>query len=266
MRIKTLARAVTACLLAAFSTCRQSDTGRSAPARAVKPSQDLPYVQSLAASFTERDDAVRVNLELSLFNPTFARGEKTIDLQIPGTAVVDQLGLWVQGRYMEGEIAPRGQAQRVFEESAGRALRPGGRDPALLTWSRDDRCRVRVVPIMPRSVTRLLLSYIVPLPPEGEVRIPSPLPADQLADLRSSVAEEADLIVLTAQTLDEVEQRRWQVRLRDELGVDIRLSFRTDPSLIAGVEMRFPHAVIAHSWRETLEAARQDMIDHARSF
>jgi F-type H+-transporting ATPase subunit b len=92
------------------------------------------------------------------------------------------------------------------------------------------------------------------------------LPADQLADLRSSVAEEADLIVLTAQTLDEVEQRRWQVRLRDELGVDIRLSFRTDPSLIAGVEMRFPHAVIAHSWRETLEAARQDMIDHARSF
>jgi hypothetical protein len=30
--------------------------------------------------------------------------------------------------------------------------------------------------------------------------------------------------------------------------------------------MRFPHAVIAHSWREALQAARQDMIDHARSF
>lgn len=92
------------------------------------------------------------------------------------------------------------------------------------------------------------------------------LPGDQLADLRSSVAEGADLVVLTAQALDEVEQRRWRERLQDELGVAVRLSFSTDPSLIAGVEMRFPHAVIAHSWREALQAARQEMIDHARPF
>ena len=136
-----------------------------------------PYVSEVSGSTAEREDAVRATFEIEVHNPTDRQGEKVLDIAVPPTAAVDRFGMWVQGRYMEGEIAPRARARRVFEQYAyGRGV-----DPALLTWVRADLCRARVFPIFPRSSTKLLLSYVVPRPPGRSLVLPAPLADIELA-------------------------------------------------------------------------------------
>ena len=93
------------------------------------------------------------------------------------------------------------------------------------------------------------------------------LPADRRDHLRSELAAGARLVVVTAQPLDDVTMARWQNLLRAELELDrpVQVAFATDPSLVAGAELRFPHAVVAHSWRDALQSARDRMLIHARS-
>ena len=93
------------------------------------------------------------------------------------------------------------------------------------------------------------------------------LPADRRARLRSGLAAGARLVVATAQPLDDVTMARWQNLLRAELELDrsVQVAFATDPSLVAGAELRFPDAVVAHSWRDALQSARDRMLIHARS-
>jgi F-type H+-transporting ATPase subunit b len=93
------------------------------------------------------------------------------------------------------------------------------------------------------------------------------LPAGRRDNLRSGLAAGARLVVATAQPLDDVSMARWQNLLRAEfeLGRPVQVGFATDPSLVAGVELRFPDAVVAHSWRDALQSARDRMLSHARS-
>jgi len=154
-----------------------SRAGRASRREAARRSATGPYVSARSATTAEREDAVRVTFEIEVHNPTDRRAEKILDIAVPPTAAVDRFGMWVQGRYMEGEIAPRAQARRVFEQYAyGRGV-----DPALLRWVRADLCRARVFPIFPRSSTKLLLSYVVPRPPGRSLVLPSPLADIELA-------------------------------------------------------------------------------------
>jgi F-type H+-transporting ATPase subunit b len=93
------------------------------------------------------------------------------------------------------------------------------------------------------------------------------LPADRRDHLRSGLAAGARLVVATAQPLDAVAMARWQNLLRVELELDrpVQVGFATDPSLVAGAELRFPDAVVAHSWRDALQSARDRMLSHGRS-
>lgn len=63
----------------------------------------------------------------------------------------------------------------------------------------------------------------------------------------------ADLELRSAVQLDDAAQADCREVLGRVLGATPRLAFRTDPTLIAGLELAAPHALIRNSWRADLD-------------
>lgn len=70
-----------------------------------------------------------------------------------------------------------------------------------------------------------------------------------------------DIEAITADKVPDAERERLAARLRTQLGDGSRITFRTDPDLIAGFELRGPHLSVANSWRADL-AAIEDALTH----
>jgi ATP synthase F0 subunit b len=88
------------------------------------------------------------------------------------------------------------------------------------------------------------------------------LAPERIEELKSGLADGTALRLATASALDQGAQTRWHGRLADRLGPELRIEFTTDDSLIAGVELRFVHAVIGFSWRDSLSEARKELLEH----
>lgn len=84
------------------------------------------------------------------------------------------------------------------------------------------------------------------------------LPEDERERLQKDLATEgASLTVLTATPLSVEEQQRWIGRLNTQLGRKNRTDFATDPEILGGAELRFPHAVIRLTWADQLRRAEE---------
>jgi F-type H+-transporting ATPase subunit b len=70
------------------------------------------------------------------------------------------------------------------------------------------------------------------------------------------------LIVATAYPLGPEAESRWRVALSQRLGEHSQIAFAVDAELIAGVELKFPHAVLRFSWRDALDDARRELNHH----
>jgi len=68
------------------------------------------------------------------------------------------------------------------------------------------------------------------------------------------------LKVATAAELDGTARDRWQAALSERLGRSVAFDFATEPDLIGGAELRFPHAVISLTWSEQLERGRAALL------
>jgi F-type H+-transporting ATPase subunit b len=82
------------------------------------------------------------------------------------------------------------------------------------------------------------------------------LPPDQLQALAQP---ENVLEVVTATPLDAATQAACTTMLAERLGDTPTLSFTTDPSLIAGVELRSSHASLSNNWRADLDRIAQEL-------
>ena len=89
------------------------------------------------------------------------------------------------------------------------------------------------------------------------------LPEAQLASLRAEIAAGGKVQVATTPALDDDAKKRAQARLARSLGESVPLEFIVDDSLLAGAELRFPHARFGHSFQHGLAAAREEIIAHA---
>jgi F-type H+-transporting ATPase subunit b len=67
----------------------------------------------------------------------------------------------------------------------------------------------------------------------------------------------ARLTVVTASSLAPEQQARWRERLNDRLGTAEKMVFATDPEILGGAELRFPHTVIKFTWADQLDKARE---------
>lgn len=83
------------------------------------------------------------------------------------------------------------------------------------------------------------------------------LPTEERDRLRKDLAADgARLTVVTATPLPEEERERWRTRLGTSLVQREATEFETDPGLIGGAELRFPHAVIRFTLADQLAKAK----------
>jgi len=61
------------------------------------------------------------------------------------------------------------------------------------------------------------------------------------------------LTAVTAKPMDEAEQAACRARIGTAFGTTPEIAFTVDPALVAGLELRGPHFVIANSWRADLD-------------
>lgn len=84
--------------------------------------------------------------------------------------------------------------------------------------------------------------------------------------VRQAVAASgATLEASTASELAPVEQQRYGTLIGEAFGASVPVAFKVDPDLIAGLELRSPHLIIANSWRADLTRILADIAHADRS-
>jgi F-type H+-transporting ATPase subunit b len=77
---------------------------------------------------------------------------------------------------------------------------------------------------------------------------------------RAALAQDGEeLEIVTAAPLDPDAAGRVRRAVGEALGGAPALAFRTDPAVIAGIELRGRHAVVSNSWRNDLERIREEL-------
>ena len=69
----------------------------------------------------------------------------------------------------------------------------------------------------------------------------------------------AELTVITAHPLASGSESKWRAALSERLGGMPQIAFAIDQDLIAGVELKFPHAILRFSWRDSLADAQREL-------
>lgn len=90
------------------------------------------------------------------------------------------------------------------------------------------------------------------------------LPQSDRAELAGELASGAPLRVITAVPLGAATLESWRAALHRALAPGVQVSFETDPKLIAGAELHFPHATLTFSLRSVLLILRAELGAHGR--
>lgn len=85
------------------------------------------------------------------------------------------------------------------------------------------------------------------------------LPAAERAALSAELTAGSPLKVLTASPVAAAAEETWRLGLRTALGSDVATVFETDPALIAGAELRFPHAKLNFSVAGAIAALQEEV-------
>lgn len=88
------------------------------------------------------------------------------------------------------------------------------------------------------------------------------LPAAELGSLRAEMGASPTIQVATTPALDDAAKTAVRARLAKQLGAAVKIDFVVDDALIAGAELRFPHARLGHSFQQSLAAARRALTAH----
>ena len=83
------------------------------------------------------------------------------------------------------------------------------------------------------------------------------LPPDELEQLKKDLdAATARVVVVTAAPLATGERDLWRKRLTGRLRREGKTSFETDPGILGGAELRFPHTTLKFTWADQLQKAK----------
>jgi F-type H+-transporting ATPase subunit b len=85
------------------------------------------------------------------------------------------------------------------------------------------------------------------------------LPDEVRADLAAAAAKGRQIEVVTATSLSDEETHYVRGVLEKALDADLPLTFRSDPAIVAGVEIGGPNAIVRNSWHADLDRIRQEL-------
>ena len=83
--------------------------------------------------------------------------------------------------------------------------------------------------------------------------------AERAALLGQFGRDGGQLVVTTAYPLASEGESKWRAALGERLGGRPQIAFAIDRSLIAGAELKFPHAILRFSWRDSLADAQREL-------
>ena len=84
------------------------------------------------------------------------------------------------------------------------------------------------------------------------------LPPNELDRLMDDLrADNANLVIVTAEPLEAEDQSRWRRRMADYLGDDGNTGFAIDPGIVGGAELHLPHSVLRFTWAGQLQKAKE---------
>jgi F-type H+-transporting ATPase subunit b len=85
------------------------------------------------------------------------------------------------------------------------------------------------------------------------------LSSEERESFTSATAADHAIEVVTAVQLSKEETGHVHDALKAALGSDLPFEFRTDPALIAGIEVHSRNAIVRNSWRADLDRIREDL-------
>jgi len=149
----------------------------------------------------------------------------------------------------------RAEAKKLVDE--GRATVAADRAAALAEM------RGEVAGLGTDVARTLLKSVGNEIPPDPFLkRLEAEMAAMPEEDRQTLAGAGDTLVVATARALDKAQRAAWSGRLANLLAEGVRIDFTADLGLIAGAELRFPHAVINDSFSGRIEKARKALADH----
>lgn len=88
------------------------------------------------------------------------------------------------------------------------------------------------------------------------------LSPESRADIAGQLNSGGTLHIVSAVALPDSVRTKWRARLNRAFDAAPPIDFGVDPTLIAGVELHFPHAVLRFSWRSVLKTMQTEIEDH----
>lgn len=133
------------------------------------------------------------------------------------------------------------------------------RDRAAMEKALIDRTRQLSVEIARRLLGRVPPATAMDVFLAGLCRQLQALSGQAQAAFASTAKESSAIEVVTAAPLSAEEADRIRGSLAQALGSNSALVFRSDPAVIAGIELNSRHAVMRNSWRGDLDRIREEL-------
>ena len=112
------------------------------------------------------------------------------------------------------------------------------------------------------EIARRLLAATNPATPLDPFidRAASKLAAMPAAERNRLLLDGEGLTFVSAESISEKQRSDCAARISAALGRKVPISFVESPDLIAGIELRFPRAVLRHNWHDDLADALKDLV------
>ena len=138
-------------------------------------------------------------------------------------------------------------AAKAQSEAAATAMK-AAHDADQAAWT--DRASALAVEIAGRMAARLQGAAVNAAFLDWLVTDITAMPAPARA---AASADAGGIEAVTAGPLPPAEQAHASAAIGEAFGAPVRLTFRTDPALVAGIELRGPHVALTNSWRADLD-------------
>ncbi len=152
--------------------------------------------------------------------------------------------------------------QQVAQEAAKRRHESEAaiaRDSAAAAQQVVDHAATLSIDIARRLVGRLPADRTLDAFLDGLCREIKSLPADAHDNFVAAATAGHAVEVVTAAPLSEQESTQVRISLKDAFGQELPLTFRSDPKVLAGIELQGHNMILRNSWRADLERIREEL-------
>ena len=160
--------------------------------------------------------------------------------------------------------AASGDARRLLEKTradAEKLIAEGRQRLAQESIEAADALRQQTIELAVTIARHLLNDAGAPFPDRLVARLQA-LGEPERRELVSQLADGAGLQLVTAGPLEPAARDAFQKQLQALLGAEANVAFGEDPALIAGAELHFPHTILRHSWRDSLQEIEAELRRH----